>query len=291
MERDSKGRDGTPAALWTVAGLLAVVVLGAFDYAVDARFSFLLLYLGSLLIVADRAGRRAGALVAVAGATAWSLGQTGGAAPPPAMLFHAWNSLTVLVLLLVINYLFARWRDAVAQEYAHSWTDPVSGVGNTRYFLRMVESEIGRARRHGRPFAIAHIDVDQLQGVNDRVGRLAGDTLLGLLGRTLGRGIRQSDAVARLGGDEFALLLSETDAEGAEAAVRRLLTTLAGIFEHDGWSVTLTIGVMAFATPPASAEEAVRLAAQQMWAAKKDGRGSLKVATWQAAPTAPGAAP
>ena len=68
------------------------------------------------------------------------------------------------------------------------------------------------ARRCGRPFVLAIIDVDRFKRLNDTRGHAVGDRALRRIARTLMGGVRRSDLVARLGGDEFAVLMPDTNA-------------------------------------------------------------------------------
>ncbi len=64
-----------------------------------------------------------------------------------------------------------------------------------------------RTRRYGGEYGLLFIDVDNLKGVNDGHGHLAGDLLLVAIAKVLLASVRRSDLVARVGGDEFAILL------------------------------------------------------------------------------------
>ena len=51
-------------------------------------------------------------------------------------------------------------------------TDPLTGVLNRRGFTEALERELARARRYGRPLALAYVDVRGLKAVNDTAGHL-----------------------------------------------------------------------------------------------------------------------
>ncbi len=55
-------------------------------------------------------------------------------------------------------------------------TDPLTGLLNRRSWDEILASEVTRAGRTGRPFAVLMIDVDDLKSVNDRGGHPASAT-------------------------------------------------------------------------------------------------------------------
>lgn len=101
-------------------------------------------------------------------------------------------------------------------------TDPLTGVLNRRGFTEAAERELARAKRYGRPFVLAFVDVRGLKAVNDTEGHAAGDQLLTETARLLQDSARADDVVGRIGGDEMGLLLVEQNNQGAAAVRRRI---------------------------------------------------------------------
>lgn len=83
--------------------------------------------------------------------------------------------------------------------------DPITGLPNRGPFTRAFNACIAENQRRREPMSLALIDIDQLKGINDRHGHLAGDQVLACLGRFLSSRFRSSDLRSRWGGDEFAL--------------------------------------------------------------------------------------
>ena len=105
---------------------------------------------------------------------------------------------------------------ALAQE------DLLTGLPNRRTFMRDLELELERTRRHARPLALLLCDVDNLKQINDTQGHPGGDHALCEVGRALQNCLRAGDTAFRIGGDEFAVLLPETTAEQAAIVAARI---------------------------------------------------------------------
>jgi diguanylate cyclase (GGDEF)-like protein len=146
-------------------------------------------------------------------------------------------------------------------------TDPLTGILNRRGFTEALERELERARRYGRPLALAYVDVRGLKAVNDSAGHSAGDRLLCAAARLLQDSARTSDVVGRLGGDEMAVLLVEQTPEGALAATRRIESEVfrrrASIGLHSPWD--LTVGTASFPWDGETVDDLLRAADQRLY--------------------------
>ncbi len=126
---------------------------------------------------------------------------------------------------------------------AAALTDPLTGVLNRRGFVDAAERELARARRYGRSFVVAYVDVRGLKAVNDTEGHLAGDELLRQVAGLLTDSARADDVVGRIGGDELAILLPEQSGEGAMAVATRITSLLperrAALGLKTTWDLTI----------------------------------------------------
>lgn len=118
-------------------------------------------------------------------------------------------------------------------------SDPLTGLANYRRLLDVLDAEIQRSLRTGRPFAVLLLDLDGLKSINDQYGHLVGSRALCRVANTLRVNCRTIDTAARYGGDEFALVLPESGAEAAEQVAERVRTRLAGDREMPGLSVSI----------------------------------------------------
>lgn len=141
-------------------------------------------------------------------------------------------------------------------------------------------AEILRARRHGHPFTVIYIDLDNFKTVNDTLGHSVGNTLLRHVVDTLKGTVRATDLVARLGGDEFVILLPETDRDSAKVLVSKLREQLLDAMQSQGWPVTFSVGVLTCISSPANVDELIRAADAIMYEAKKTGKNAIRYSTY-----------
>ena len=150
--------------------------------------------------------------------------------------------------------------------------DALTPLLNRRAFLR----ELGRirtfAKRYGSPASLVYFDLDDLKGVNDRLGHAAGDAALKAVAERLLSNVRESDIVGRMGGDEFAVILVQADQATAEAKAAALARAIeAEPVKFGDWSAPLHIswGVRPI-THEAEPEVLVAEADAAMYARKRD---------------------
>ncbi len=66
------------------------------------------------------------------------------------------------------------------------------------------------------------LDIDHFKQINDRLGHLAGDSVLASLGGMLKESVRITDMAGRYGGEEFIIVLPETRLTAAAELAERL---------------------------------------------------------------------
>src|SRR3989475_12874962 len=100
-------------------------------------------------------------------------------------------------------------------------SDPLTGLGNYRWLISVVEAELDRQRRTQPPFSIVLLAMDGLKIVNDQYGHLTGSRALVRIGKILRNHSRAIDTAARYGGDEFVVVLPEAGPDIASRVVSR----------------------------------------------------------------------
>ncbi len=152
----------------------------------------------------------------------------------------------LLVLLVVILYQRRQIAGLAARLSDATRTDPLTGLLNRRAFVELLDSELERSRRTGRPLSVLVGDLDGLGLVNARRGHRAGDGILQLVARDMQKWKRRIDSVGRIGGEEFALLLPETDEGGAFLVAEHLRRAAHRTFGHEPLPVTISFGVASY---------------------------------------------
>ena len=152
-------------------------------------------------------------------------------------------------------------------------TDPLTGLGNHRYFHEQLEQALVHAEVAGVHVAICLFDIDDFKRVNDVYGHPVGDDLLVAVASRL----RRDGEAFRLGGDEFALLL--VGAQEAEAAriAEGVLARAAELDAAPGMKVRLSAGVAVYPAVGVERAELVRVADSALYLAKEHGKGRVRV--------------
>jgi diguanylate cyclase (GGDEF)-like protein len=190
-----------------------------------------------------------------------------------------WNGLMLLGTSLALVLVLGALRGRLEAEELLARTDPLTRIANRRAFFEAATLELERARRHGRPLTVAYLDCDGFKLVNDRFGHAEGDALLVTIARTLRGATRAVDVVARLGGDEFGLILPETDAAEADALLARVHATVLAA-TSSRWGVGFSVGAAVFLSPPGDVDELAARADDLMYAAKRERKGSIRIAAF-----------
>jgi diguanylate cyclase (GGDEF)-like protein/PAS domain S-box-containing protein len=135
------------------------------------------------------------------------------------------------------------WADATLRLSSLGMRDEVTNLPDARAFHDRLLAEVQRASRHGRPLALALLDLDGFGELCETHGRLAGDRVLAEAGRRIAGQTRRGEFVARVGADRFAWILPEAEGLDAWIAADRARTAVSGTPFAEAGLVAASAGV------------------------------------------------
>jgi diguanylate cyclase len=163
---------------------------------------------------------------------------------------------------------------------AESLTDPLTGLGNRKYFDRMIDMAVQSALASGEPLSLLLFDIDHFKSFNDSYGHLTGDQVLRLVGLSLKQTIKGQDITARYGGEEFAVVLPNTALRQALTVadhIRRAVMAKELKKKSTGeilGRVTISVGV-SLLKPGDDTDALIERADACLYAAKRNGRNRV----------------
>lgn len=159
-------------------------------------------------------------------------------------------------------------------------SDPFTGFYNKAYLDEFLGREISRSRRLKNNLSLAMIDIDDLTGINETYGYLAGDEGIKHLAMLLHEYLRKTDVVFRFDAGKFLVLL--TDCEKNEAFskledIGKRFEAMAVECEGAVMHATFSAGIAAFPVHSLDKHEIVLLSEMALKDAKKNGRNMVSV--------------
>jgi diguanylate cyclase len=161
-----------------------------------------------------------------------------------------------------------------------SLTDPLTGLGNRKYFDRMIETAVETSLANNEPLSLLMFDIDHFKSFNDSYGHLTGDQVLRLVGQSLRQIMKGQDITARYGGEEFAVVLPNTALCHALSVADQLRrTVMAKELKKKSTGeilgrVTISIGV-SLLRPNDDTDALIERADACLYAAKRAGRNRV----------------
>ena len=272
LEARPADRSGKSVILAAVGMLVAIAVV---DYLSGYEIQIAVVYLIPIFYAATRINRSAGLCFA-------GLSSVLGIGSDLLAGAHYSSGLVLVIVFVLRTALFlvfveviAALRHALEREKESARTDSLTGVSNRRHFIELAGADLAFARRYRRPMTVAYLDLDNFKQINDQLGHQAGDEVLKAVARTVRSRLRVTDVVGRLGGDEFAICLPETDAEAAVQVLGKLRQECAAALPDNAHSVTVSMGMVTYAYPPATVDELLDHTDTMLYAAKREGKNRL----------------
>jgi diguanylate cyclase len=176
--------------------------------------------------------------------------------------------------LLVLLYLYARYRYAYDQMNVIAHTDHLTGLPNRRRMTQLIETSL--AQKPHQSVGLLILDLDHFKQINDNYGHSAGDQVLREASLLLKSRLRSSDVLARWGGEEFLVLAPDSPLEATQALGHRLREVLETTALQSGVRVTVSLGLTTshrFDTP----DSLLHRADTALYRAKAAGRNRLEV--------------
>ncbi len=162
--------------------------------------------------------------------------------------------------------------------------DTLTGLPNAVRLHQELDSALARADRDGGRVAVLYLDLDGFKQINDTFGHDVGDAVLVAVAQRLSAVRRSGELLARVGGDEL-VMLAESFPPGFESRIaERVLSALDAPLQAAGRTLQLglSIGVAVYPDHASDAEGLLRVADEAMYAAKRSGRDTYRLASTHA---------
>ena len=157
--------------------------------------------------------------------------------------------------------------------------DDLTRAYNRRQMFEELKLEKAKADRSGGIFSIALFDLDHFKKINDTYGHLKGDDVLKHLIHSVSHEIREIDSISRYGGEEFVIIMSGSNAKGAEECVLRINNRIKDLkFPGfaDSYRITISTGITTY-QPVESIDELIARSDSAMYKAKSLGRNLVVI--------------
>lgn len=129
------------------------------------------------------------------------------------------------------------------------FTDPLTGLRNRVYLMQRFEEEVLKAKRYNYPIACIAFDVDEVRPIDDELGAVSLDDLLGELAMAVRNHSRTSDIVARYDNTVFVSVLPHCILGDAILYATKIMEEVnATIFADPSFPTTarLAVGIAAW---------------------------------------------
>ncbi|OGT22206.1 MAG: hypothetical protein A2342_09430 [Gallionellales bacterium RIFOXYB12_FULL_54_9] len=154
-----------------------------------------------------------------------------------------------------------------------AYHDYLTGLYNRRAFFEQGVKLFAETQTAGKPLLAAVMDIDFFKKINDTYGHDGGDVVLKHFSALLGDHFK-SQLVARVGGEEFFLLFTDVDQAATLCeSFRQRVAQSTLKFKEFVISFTISIGLTRIL--PASLDEMLKIADENLYIAKESGRNCI----------------
>ncbi len=160
-----------------------------------------------------------------------------------------------------------------------STLDDCTDLYNSRYMYTILENEIARSKRTGKPFGLVFFDLDHFKNVNDNYGHLIGSQLLREIADIIKKCVRPTDWAVRYGGDEFLFILPGAGFDITMKVTERIKEMLNSkvFFVKDGYNIKITasFGIAVYPDDADTVKDVIKSGDMAMYRAKESGRDKI----------------
>ena len=153
--------------------------------------------------------------------------------------------------------------------------DALTNLPNRLLLLDRIKQSLSSAERHNSLLAVAIVDLDNFQSINNSLGHEIGDKVLQSVAQRLSQCLREGDTIARTGSDEFVVSLPDihSNVNLFQIAKKMLGTISVPIqLEERELHLTASIGIALYPEHGRDEETLLRKADMAMHSAKRLGR-------------------
>jgi putative two-component system response regulator len=167
-------------------------------------------------------------------------------------------------------------------------TDDLTGLYNRRQAMHRLEEYWAMCNRYQRTVSVISVDIDHFKQINDAYGHSAGDVVLQGVADIMRQCVRNTDTVCRIGGEEFLIILPCQTTPEAEICAQRCRVAVAEhrfVFGEHQIKATISLGIAGRRPDMMQAADLLREADDALYAAKRAGRNTYRIARQEPAVT------
>ncbi|MEL7648810.1 MAG: bifunctional diguanylate cyclase/phosphodiesterase [Sedimentibacter sp.] len=157
--------------------------------------------------------------------------------------------------------------------------DELTELPNKQMFRNKISELIDQCEV--KNFAIAYIDIDNFNYVNDTLGHDIGDYLLISIAKNLKNEVKEPCVVSRFGGDEFAILFSNVESDRLQDVIEDIKGKISKTWMvyNNRFNVSMSIGVVCYPNHGDNSTALLKNADIALNAAKKEGKNRVQFYT------------
>jgi len=164
-------------------------------------------------------------------------------------------------------------------HYLRASVDLKTGLYNHSFFVKRVDEEMARLKRHDYDISVLMLDIDFFKKINDTYGHIAGDKIIFNISKIIEDHIRNEDVASRFGGEEFAVLLVQCRNDHALEVAERIRQSVQAqdfVYEDKIIKTTVSIGIAKVSKDCSfPTNEIIHMADTALYQSKSNGRNQV----------------